>query len=144
MRLNLGVVNEQPRSPPGPARLAKASIRNYSRPSPVARRRVIVSASPATTPTQVHQVSVRSLAEVPGVLASATVRAISHCDFVVIDWESFHQVLAAHPEIVDRMGGLLAARQAEISLVRAAETPQVVAERSRRLISQIREFFKLV
>jgi CRP-like cAMP-binding protein len=75
---------------------------------------------------------------------AATVRAVTLCDFVVIDWESFHQVLAAHPEVVDRLGNLLVGRQAEISLARAAETPQVVAERSRRLISQIREFFKLV
>jgi small-conductance mechanosensitive channel/CRP-like cAMP-binding protein len=75
---------------------------------------------------------------------SATVRAVTLCDTVVIDRESFHQVLGAHPEVVDRLGNLLAARQAEISVARAAETPQVVAERSRRLISQIREFFKLV
>jgi small-conductance mechanosensitive channel/CRP-like cAMP-binding protein len=75
---------------------------------------------------------------------SATVRAVTLCDFVVIDRESFHQVLAAHPEVVDRLGDLLAVRQAEISVARAAETPQVAAERSRRLISQIRQFFKLV
>jgi small-conductance mechanosensitive channel/CRP-like cAMP-binding protein len=79
-----------------------------------------------------------------GEARSATVRAVTLCDFVVVDREAFHQVLAAHPEILDRMGGLLATRQAEMSLVRAAEPPQVVAERSRRLISQIREFFKLV
>jgi CRP-like cAMP-binding protein len=75
---------------------------------------------------------------------SATVRAVTLCDIVIIDRESFHQVLGAHPEVVDRLGNLLAVRQAEISVARAAETPQVVADRSRRLISQIREFFKLV
>ncbi len=75
---------------------------------------------------------------------SATVRAVTLCDVVVIDRESFHQVLAAHPEIVDRLGNLLVVRQGEISLARSAEPPQAVAERSRRLISQIREFFKLV
>jgi small-conductance mechanosensitive channel/CRP-like cAMP-binding protein len=75
---------------------------------------------------------------------SATVRAFTLCDLVVIDRESFHQVLAAHPEVVDGLGNLLAVRQAEISMARAAEAPQVVAERQRRLISQIREFFKLV
>jgi small-conductance mechanosensitive channel/CRP-like cAMP-binding protein len=291
------------------AGLAKASIRNYSRPSPVARRRVIVTASPASPPAVVHEVLIGSVAEVPGVLAkpapsartrsfgesaieyevlfyiddferalviegsvrdriyyafarsgiempfptrtlvmspqdaggqreatrqrctaaigwvpllqplpldarevlaaraslktygpgeavvrkgdaslelfliergtvvielprsgggaaelarlgpgqcfgemalltgeprSATVRAVTLCDFVIIDRESFHQVLAAHPEVVERLGDLLAVRQAEISVARAAETPQVAAERSRRLISQIREFFKLV
>jgi small-conductance mechanosensitive channel/CRP-like cAMP-binding protein len=291
------------------AGLAKASIRNYSRPSPVARRRVIVTASPASAPAAVHEVLIGSVAEIPGVLASplpsartrsfgesaieyevlfyiddferalviegavrdriyyafarngiempfptrtlvmspqdagaqretkrrrcaiaigwvpllqplpldarellaaraslktygpgeavvrkgeaslelfliergtvavelprngggpaelarlgpgqcfgemglltgeprsATVRAVTLCDIVVIDRESFHQVLGAHPEVVDRLGNLLAVRQEEISVARAAETPQVVADRSRRLISQIREFFKLV
>ena len=47
---------------------------------------------------------------------SATVRAVTLCDVVVIDRESFHQVLAAHPEIVDRLGSLLVVRQGEISL----------------------------
>jgi small-conductance mechanosensitive channel/CRP-like cAMP-binding protein len=75
---------------------------------------------------------------------AATVRAVTLCDLVVIDRDSFHQVLGAHPEVVDGLGNLLARRQAEISVARAAETPQIVAERSRRLISQIREFFKLV
>ena len=75
---------------------------------------------------------------------AATVRAVTLCDVVVIDRESFHQVLAAHPEVVDGLGSLLVVRQGEISLARSADPPQVVAERSRRLISQIREFFKLV
>ena len=42
---------------------------------------------------------------------AATVRAVTLCDFVVIDRESFHQVLAAHPEVVDRLGNLLVGRQ---------------------------------
>src|SRR5258708_32981701 len=37
---------------------------------------------------------------------SATVRAFTLCDLVVIDRESFHQVLAAHPEVVDGLGNL--------------------------------------
>lgn len=76
---------------------------------------------------------------------SATVRAKSLCEVVVVDHSAFHEVLASHPEVVDRMGGLLASRQAELEA--AASTrgrPQPAEERSRRLISQIREFFKLV
>ena len=52
------------------AGLAKASIRNYSRPSPVARRRVIVSASLASAPASVHEVLIGSVTEVSGVLAT--------------------------------------------------------------------------
>jgi CRP-like cAMP-binding protein len=76
---------------------------------------------------------------------SATVRAKTVCHLVVLDQEAFHQVLAAHPEVVDRMGGLLAVRQAELDAAAAlSRAPQPTEERSRRLISQIREFFRLV
>jgi small-conductance mechanosensitive channel/CRP-like cAMP-binding protein len=54
-----------------------------------------------------------------GETRSATVRARTRCDLIVIDREAFHEVLAAHPEVVDRMGALLASRQAEISAAEA-------------------------
>lgn len=76
---------------------------------------------------------------------SATVRAKSLCEVVVVDHSAFHDVLASHPEVVERMGALLASRQAQLdaaSTVRGRS--QAPEERSRRLISQIREFFKLV
>jgi small-conductance mechanosensitive channel/CRP-like cAMP-binding protein len=80
-----------------------------------------------------------------GEVRSATVRAKTLCDLVVIDHDAFHDVLAAHPEVVERMGGLLAVRQAGLD---AAAVPEERAppteERKRRLISQIRSFFKLV
>ncbi len=80
-----------------------------------------------------------------GEARSATVRAKTRCDLVVIDHEAFHEVLAAHPEVVDGMGSLLATRQAEISAAAVSgERAPRPEERSRRLISQIREFFKLV
>ena len=67
------------------------------------------------------------------------------CDLVVVDHDAFHDVLAAHPEVVERMGGLLARGKPGSTRPRrrgrAAQPPE---ERSRRLISQIREFFKLV
>jgi small-conductance mechanosensitive channel/CRP-like cAMP-binding protein len=80
-----------------------------------------------------------------GETRSATVRAKTRCDLVVIERDSFHAVLATHPEVVDRLGGLLATRQAGISAAEANDGGQQPAEeRSRRLISQIRQFFKLV
>ena len=80
-----------------------------------------------------------------GEVRSATVRAKTLCDLVVIDHDAFHEVLAAHPEVVDRMGGLLAARQAGLEAAAVSEDrAPPTEERKRRLISQIRSFFKLV
>jgi CRP-like cAMP-binding protein len=80
-----------------------------------------------------------------GEARTATVRAKTSCDLVVIERESFHTVLAAHPEVVERLGGLLATRQAGITAAEATEGGrQAPEERSRRLISQIKQFFKLV
>jgi len=80
-----------------------------------------------------------------GEVRSATVRAKTRCDLVVLDHDAFHDVLAAHPEVVERMGGLLAARQAGLEAAAAsAERPAPPEERKQRLISQIRSFFKLV
>jgi small-conductance mechanosensitive channel len=80
-----------------------------------------------------------------GEVRSATVRSKTQCDLVVIDHDAFHDVLAAHPEVVERMGGLLAVRQAGLEAAAAsagrAAPPE---ERKQRLISQIRSFFKLV
>lgn len=76
---------------------------------------------------------------------SATVRARTMCHLVVIDHDAFHDVLASHPEVVERMGTILARRQAQLDAAPTSNAPaQPVEERSRRLISQIREFFKLV
>jgi small-conductance mechanosensitive channel/CRP-like cAMP-binding protein len=80
-----------------------------------------------------------------GEARSASVRAKTLCDLVVIDHDAFHDVLAAHPEVVERMGGLLAARQAGLDAAAAsAERAAPPEERKQRLISQIRSFFKLV
>lgn len=80
-----------------------------------------------------------------GEVRSASVRAKTQCDLVVIDHDAFHDVLAAHPEVVERMGGLLAVRQAGLDAAAAtagrAAPPE---EQKQRLISQIRSFFKLV
>ncbi len=75
---------------------------------------------------------------------SASVRARTLCDLVVLDHDAFHDVLAHHPEVVDRMGGMLASRQAGLEAAAVEERAPPTDERKRRLISQIRSFFKLV
>jgi CRP-like cAMP-binding protein len=72
------------------------------------------------------------------------VRAKTLCDLVVVDHDAFHEVLARHPEIVERMGGMLATRQAGLDAAAADERAPPSEERKRRLISQIRSFFRLV
>jgi CRP-like cAMP-binding protein len=80
-----------------------------------------------------------------GEVRSATVRAKTVCDLVVIDQDAFHQVLAAHPEVIEHMGGLLASRQAGLEAAAASDERRPPAEeRQRHFISQIRSFFKLV
>jgi small-conductance mechanosensitive channel/CRP-like cAMP-binding protein len=80
-----------------------------------------------------------------GETRNATVRAVSECHVLVLSREAFQAVLAAQPELVDRMGELLAHRQAQLEA--AASTNKNVTvpmqERSRRLVSQIKIFFKL-
>jgi small-conductance mechanosensitive channel/CRP-like cAMP-binding protein len=75
----------------------------------------------------------------------ASVRATVECELLVIDHDAFQATLAPIPGVVDRLGELLAARAAELDAV-ASERPQGQEgqERSRRLISQIKDFFKLV
>jgi small-conductance mechanosensitive channel/CRP-like cAMP-binding protein len=81
-----------------------------------------------------------------GEVRSATVRAKTLCHLVVVDHDAFQDVLASHPEVVERLGVLLASRQAELEAAAAPSGRRVppTEDRSRRLISQIREFFKLV
>jgi small-conductance mechanosensitive channel/CRP-like cAMP-binding protein len=77
----------------------------------------------------------------------ATVRAACECSLLVVDHDAFHATLAAHPEIIERMSEILAERQAELeetvqsSASRKSMIP--MADRSNRLISQIRGFFNL-
>ncbi len=79
-----------------------------------------------------------------GEARSATVRAKTLCRMLVVDHDAFHQVLAAHPEVVEGLGSLLASRQAGLARAAIAESGAPPAEeRSRRLISQIRQFFGL-
>jgi small-conductance mechanosensitive channel/CRP-like cAMP-binding protein len=131
----------------GPAETASgASATSLGTSSTVAAR------DPTVPPGRAHEVAELGAGQCFGEMGlltgekrAATVRAKKICRLVVVDHESFHGVLAAHPEVVERMGLLLASRQAALDL---AATTRVAApapeERSRRFISQIREFFKLV
>lgn len=76
---------------------------------------------------------------------SATVRAETECELLIVGHAAFHDALAAVPGLVEKISDLLATRQAELEVVTSQrpsinELPQ---DRSRRLISQIKTFFKL-
>jgi small-conductance mechanosensitive channel/CRP-like cAMP-binding protein len=75
----------------------------------------------------------------------ATVRAVAECELLILDHAAFHTTLAAHPGVVDKMGDLLATRQAELEAAASSKRPDTIPmqDRSRRLISQIRDWFKL-
>jgi CRP-like cAMP-binding protein len=76
---------------------------------------------------------------------TATVRAETECELLVVGHDAFHDTLASVPDLVEKISDLLATRQAELEAVTSQrptfhEQPQ---DRSRRLISQIKTFFKL-
>lgn len=76
---------------------------------------------------------------------AATVRAETECELLVVGHAAFHDTLAAAPGIIEKMSDLLATRQAELEVVTSQrptfhEQPQ---DRTKRLISQIKTFFKL-
>jgi small-conductance mechanosensitive channel/CRP-like cAMP-binding protein len=75
---------------------------------------------------------------------ASNIRATTASRFVVMEHEALHDVLGSHPEVVERMGAMLASRQAAVDAVASAQAPQATAEeQSRRFIGQIRNFFKL-
>jgi small-conductance mechanosensitive channel/CRP-like cAMP-binding protein len=75
---------------------------------------------------------------------TATVRAVSECTLVVIGHDAFHDTLAKVPEVIGKMSDLLAVRQAQLEEA-ASKRPSIepMQDRSKRLISQIKGFFKL-
>lgn len=75
----------------------------------------------------------------------ATVRAVEECELFVIGHDAFHEALASEPGLVERMSELLSTRQAELDAAESARSPTLIPDRdeSRRLISQIKDFFKL-
>lgn len=77
---------------------------------------------------------------------NASVRAATECALLVISHASFEATLGKHPELVERISGLLLARQAELEAAenRRDTLIEPMEDRSKRLISQIKMFFKLV
>lgn len=80
-----------------------------------------------------------------GEARTASVRAVSECQLIVIDRAAFHATIAAVPDVVEKMSGLLAVRQAELEALLADQRPSIepMQDRSRRLISQIKSFFQV-
>ncbi len=80
-----------------------------------------------------------------GEARAASVRAVTECQLLVIGYAAFHRTIAVVPGVVEKMSDLLAARQAELEEVASNGRPSIVPvqERSQRLISQIKSFFKL-
>jgi CRP-like cAMP-binding protein len=85
------------------------------------------------------------MALMTGEQRKATVRAKTECELLVIGHDAFHDTLAVAPGVIDKISDLLAQREAELEAVtserRTMHEPK--EERSRRLISQIKTFFKL-
>lgn len=75
---------------------------------------------------------------------SATVRAHTECELLVIRHGPFQEALASTPGVVEKISHLFASRQAELEAV-ATQRPllEPSQERSKRLISQIKDFFKI-
>lgn len=76
---------------------------------------------------------------------TATVRADTACELLVLGKESFQEAISTTPGLVEKMSDLLATRQAELESVATESRRDSVpmADRSRRLFSQIKTFFKL-
>jgi small-conductance mechanosensitive channel len=81
-----------------------------------------------------------------GEVRKATVRAETECEVLVVGHEAFHAALASKPGVVEKISELLAVRQAELDEVassRGTAIPEPMQDRSKRLISQIKDFFKI-
>jgi CRP-like cAMP-binding protein len=76
---------------------------------------------------------------------SATVRASAECELLVVSHAAFQATLASNAGIVEKIGELLIARQAELEAVASSRETLIepMQDRSKRLISQIKSFFKL-
>jgi small-conductance mechanosensitive channel/CRP-like cAMP-binding protein len=75
----------------------------------------------------------------------ATVRASAECELLVLSHEAFHDTLAANTDVIEKISLLLIERQAELELAASSRDTVIgpMQDRSKRLISQIKSFFKL-
>lgn len=75
----------------------------------------------------------------------ATVRAASECELLVVSHDAFQKTLASNTGVIERISDLLLQRQAELEAVASSRDTMIepMQDRSKRLISQIKSFFKL-
>jgi small-conductance mechanosensitive channel/CRP-like cAMP-binding protein len=80
-----------------------------------------------------------------GEVRTATVRAVTDCALLVVGHDAFHDTIRPVPGVVEKMSDLLAVRQAELEAVASEKRKSIepMEDRSKRLISQIKSFFKL-
>lgn len=76
---------------------------------------------------------------------AATVRAATQCALIVIGHDAFHDQIMKVPEVLKRMSDLVAERTEELEAVAEGSRPSLdpTPERSARLLSQIKAFFKM-
>lgn len=76
---------------------------------------------------------------------NATVRAFGACELLAIRDDDLRPILAARPELATKLSDVLAERQEAIDFARQASRKgqEPPADRKRRLVSQIRSFFKI-
>ncbi len=75
----------------------------------------------------------------------ATVRAAVECEILVVSHAAFQSTLASNTGIIEKISELLLQRQAELDEAATARDTMIapMEDRSKRLISQIKSFFKL-
>lgn len=77
---------------------------------------------------------------------SATIQALSDCELVKVDKAAFHEILAAAPEIAEKITDVLAARQSELEENVSSRRARAGAEaeaKTNALLGKIRQFFSL-
>jgi small-conductance mechanosensitive channel/CRP-like cAMP-binding protein len=75
----------------------------------------------------------------------ASVRAATECELLVVSHGAFQETLASNAGVIEKISELLLQRQAELEALANSRDTMVepLQDRSKRLISQIRSFFKL-
>ncbi len=80
---------------------------------------------------------------VTGEARSATVRAVSPCECLVVSSDALRPLLEESPDLARRLSEVLVARQAELGTVQASADEEGRADRSGLLLQRIRSFFSL-
>jgi small-conductance mechanosensitive channel/CRP-like cAMP-binding protein len=80
---------------------------------------------------------------VTGTPRTATVRALSVCEVLVIGHDEFANVLVHYPDIAQRISDVLASRQAELDQAQESDEQVRQTRDSNELLGMIRRFFSL-